>query len=98
MGREDPLEEGMVIHSSIIAWRTPGQRSLEGYNSWGCKESDTNDVTESTRIPDLASQSISCTSPYTRVSRIIWELVKRQLLRPTPDLLNFDLHFNDFLM
>ena len=22
-GREDPLEEGMAIHSSILAWRTP---------------------------------------------------------------------------
>jgi len=22
-GREDPLEEGMVTHSSILAWRTP---------------------------------------------------------------------------
>ena len=23
-----------------------GQRSLEGYNSWGCKESNTSDATE----------------------------------------------------
>ena len=23
LGREDPLEEGMSIHSSILAWRTP---------------------------------------------------------------------------
>ena len=22
-GREDPLEKGMVTHSSILAWRTP---------------------------------------------------------------------------
>ena len=53
MGREDPLEEGMVIHSSIIAWRTPRRRSLEGYNSWGCRESDTTEVAEHTHIPDL---------------------------------------------
>ena len=45
-----------------------------------------------------ASQSISCTSPYTSVGWIIWEFVKRQLLRPTPDLLNFYLHINNFLM
>ena len=25
---EDPLEEGMAFHSSILAWRIPGQRSL----------------------------------------------------------------------
>ena len=23
LGRKDPLEEGMVIHSSIVAWRIP---------------------------------------------------------------------------
>jgi len=23
LGREDPLEEGMVTHSSILAWRIP---------------------------------------------------------------------------
>ena len=22
-GREDPLKEGMAMHSSILAWRTP---------------------------------------------------------------------------
>ena len=24
LGREDPLEEGMVTHPSILAWRVPG--------------------------------------------------------------------------
>ena len=42
LGQEDPLEEGMATHSSILAWRNPhGQRSLAGYSSWGHKESDT---------------------------------------------------------
>ena len=27
---EDPLEEGMATHSSIIAWRTPWTEELEG--------------------------------------------------------------------
>ena len=41
-GWEDPLEVGMATHSSILAWKNPhGQRSLEGYNSWGRKKSDT---------------------------------------------------------
>ena len=39
LGREDCLKEGMATHSSILAWRIHGQRSLEGYshsvsNSW----------------------------------------------------------------
>jgi len=31
------MEEEMTTHSSILAWRIPGQRSLAGYNSWGPK-------------------------------------------------------------
>ena len=31
-GSGDPLEEGMATHSSILAWRAHGQRSLVGYS------------------------------------------------------------------
>ena len=41
LGREDPLEKEMASHSSILAWKTDGQRSLVGYSPWGHKESDT---------------------------------------------------------
>ena len=41
LGLEDPLEEGMATHSSILDWRIHGQRSLAGYSPWGHKESDT---------------------------------------------------------
>ena len=41
LGGEDPLEEGMATHSSILAWRIPWTRSLVGYSPWGHKESDT---------------------------------------------------------
>ena len=41
LGWEDPLEEGMAIHSSTLAWRTPsGQGSLAGYSPWGHKQLD----------------------------------------------------------
>ena len=39
LGQEDPLEKGMVTHSSILAWRIP--RSLVGYSAYGHKELDT---------------------------------------------------------
>ena len=42
-----PLEKGMATHSSILAWKYHGQRSLAGYSSWDCKESD---VTEHTHL------------------------------------------------
>ena len=41
LGWEDPLERGMATHSSRIAWRIHGQRSLAGYILWGHKELDT---------------------------------------------------------
>ena len=42
LGWEDPLEAGMAIHSSILAWRIPQeQRSLAGYSLRGGEESDT---------------------------------------------------------
>ena len=40
VGGEDPLEKDLTTHSSIIAWRTHGQRNLAGYSPWGCTESD----------------------------------------------------------
>ena len=32
LGQEDPLEEEMAPHSSILAWRIPWQRSVAGYS------------------------------------------------------------------
>ena len=32
--------EGMATHSSILAWKIHGQRSLADYSPWGRKESD----------------------------------------------------------
>ena len=41
MGWEDPLEKGMAIHSSILAWRIPWTEEPDGLHTWGHKESDT---------------------------------------------------------
>ena len=40
LGREDPLEKEMATHSSTLAWKIPGQRSLVGYSQWDHKELD----------------------------------------------------------
>ena len=38
LGQEDPLEEEMAIHSSIVAWRIPWTEELEGLQSiWSQK-------------------------------------------------------------
>ena len=41
LGQEDPLDEEMAAHSSILAWRIPWAEELVGYSLQGCKESDT---------------------------------------------------------
>ena len=48
LDQEDPLENRMATHSSILAWKIqwteePGRRSLVGYSPWGRKESNTTD-------------------------------------------------------
>ena len=35
LGQEDPLEEGMVTHSSILAWRIPWTQESGGLQSIG---------------------------------------------------------------
>ena len=35
LGQEDPVEEEMAIHSSILVWKSYGQRSLSGYTVHG---------------------------------------------------------------
>ena len=35
---EDPLEKEMATHSSILAWKIHGWRSLIGCSPWGRKE------------------------------------------------------------
>ena len=42
LGQEDPLENGMATHSSILGWRIPWTEEPGGLQSIGfCKESDT---------------------------------------------------------
>ena len=38
LGWEGPLEEEMATHSSVLAWRIHGQRSMAGYSPWGLQK------------------------------------------------------------
>ena len=38
LGREDPLEEGMATHSSILAWRIPWTEEPGGLQSIGSQD------------------------------------------------------------
>ena len=41
LGQEDPLEEGIGTHSSILAWEIPWTEDLVGYSPWDREESNT---------------------------------------------------------
>ena len=41
LGWEDPLEKGMVTHSSILAWRIPWTEKLGGLQSMGILQTRT---------------------------------------------------------
>ena len=45
LGQEDPLEEGMATHSSILAWRIPKTEEPGELHSKGLQESDTAEAT-----------------------------------------------------
>ena len=44
--QEDPLEEEMATHSSILAGKSNGQRSLEGCSLWGHQRAGYNLMTK----------------------------------------------------
>ena len=45
LGLEDPLEEGMATHSSILAWRIPRTEEPGGLQSMGLQVSDMTEAT-----------------------------------------------------
>ena len=50
LAQEDPLEEEMAIHSSILAWEILWSEEPGSYSSWGCKELE---ATEHTYTPEI---------------------------------------------
>ena len=45
LGQEDPLEEEMATHSSVLDWRVPWTEEPGGLQSIGCKELDMTEAT-----------------------------------------------------
>ena len=50
LGWEDPLEEGMATHSSILAWRIPWTEEPGGLQSMGSQRVRHDFVTEQHRV------------------------------------------------
>ena len=65
----------MATHSSVLAWRIPGTRSLVGYHLWGCTESDMTKVTQQQRKQgNFRRTSISVSSTMTK-PLIVWIII-----------------------
>ena len=50
LGLEDPLEEEMATHSSILPGKSHGQRSLVGYSLRGRRESDATECAHTAHV------------------------------------------------
>ena len=53
LGQEDPLEEGMATHSSILAWEIPWTEDPGGLQSMELQESDMTDWAHTTKVSIL---------------------------------------------
>ena len=58
LGQEDPLEQGMATHPSILAWRIPRTEEPGGLQSMGPQSDKAERLTPFELLPFLAS--ISC--------------------------------------
>ena len=61
LGQEDPLEEGIATHSSILAWRIPMDRGASWATVHGVAESDR------TEGLTTAQRSIHCNKLFTKI-------------------------------
>ena len=71
---EDPLEEEMATHSSILAWKIPWTEEFGGLQSQGGKESDTTETE-----PDICVSSSTlqahCISPVPFTKQALHKLL-----------------------
>ena len=59
--QEDPLEEGTVMHSSILVWRIPRTEEQAGYSPQGHKESDTTEATQHAHVCQQRQSQVQST-------------------------------------
>ena len=69
LGGEDPLEEEMATHSSILAWRSPWTEEPGGLQPRGSQESDTMGCTHT-----MISKFGFWNSESRFLDRLVWSL------------------------
>ena len=63
LGWEDPMEEEMATHSSVLAWEIPWTRRPARYSPWGRKEWDTADHERLTLMKGLGPRDVCASLP-----------------------------------
>ena len=63
LGQEDPLEEGIATHSSVLAWRVPWREEPAGLQALGSQEVDTAHVHIRTTLACSLSNFQTVTEP-----------------------------------
>ena len=58
LGWEDPLEKGMVTHSSILAWRIPWTEEPGGLQTMGLQRVRHNRATNTSLLASLVTQTV----------------------------------------
>ena len=83
LGEEDPLEEGMETHTSILAWKIPQTEEPSGLQPIA-SESDTTEATQHARMEiqgDKGSQSTQNRVPEkTKLHRELHRFAEEMLL------------------
>ena len=83
LGWEDPLEKGMAIHSSILAWRIPLTEKPSGLQFMGCQRvrhnwvTNTHTHTHPNGYEVLSYMGLICTSLMiitTQIITMVWSL------------------------
>ena len=91
LGWEDPLEKEMATHSSTLAWKIHGQRSLVCYSPWGHRESDMTEQlhfdfhsTQASGLPRwLSGKESTCQCTRLRFDPWVWKVTWRRIWQPT---------------
>ena len=81
LGQEDPLEKGMITHSSILAWRIPWTEEPDGLQSVGLQSG----TRLSSPLTHLGSPHYI---PSTYLSFNYWKFITFDRRQPTPSSLN----------
>ena len=71
LGREDPLEEGMATHSSILAWRKPRTEEPGGLQSTGSQRATTEQLSTH-RHPDPGEAAVTGVEGSQLEGRATW--------------------------